>query len=206
MLHAFMTALPGALARRTRPEAEIRAEAKQKGLSQADEDMEVYRNHHFSADALTRLLTDNRDWAFAFEDHLKRIAVPTMLFVADNKAAQPGAIMREEMAYLQRIASPQVKVRLLGRSRPRHESGEARGIQQGVGVVAPGLSVSRKPVLIRAVLLHPVENDGIGFFRRLPEEAMRLAFQHFHLRTGNSLDQHLRLRDVIAADRVRFAD
>ena len=90
MLHAFMTALPGALARRNKPEAEIRAEAKQKGLSQSDEDMEVYRNHHFSADALTRLLTDNRDWAFAFEDHLKRIAVPTMLLVADNKAAQPA--------------------------------------------------------------------------------------------------------------------
>jgi pimeloyl-ACP methyl ester carboxylesterase len=109
MLHAFMTALPGALARRNKPEAEIRAEAREKSLSQADEDMEVYRNHHFLADALTRLLTDNRDWAFAFEDHLKRIAVPTMLLVADNRAAQPGAIMREEMAYLQRIASPQVK-------------------------------------------------------------------------------------------------
>ncbi len=95
--------------RRNKPEAEIRAEARQKGLSKSDEDLEVYRNHHFSANALTRLLTDNRDWVFAFEDHLKRIAVPTMILVADNKAAQPGAIMREEMTYLQRIASPQVK-------------------------------------------------------------------------------------------------
>jgi pimeloyl-ACP methyl ester carboxylesterase len=109
MVHAFVTALPGALARRNRPEAEIRAEAKQKGLSQIDEDLEVYRNHHFSADALTRLLTDNRDWAFRFEDHFKRIAVPTMVLVADSKAAQPGAIMREEMAYLQSIASSQVR-------------------------------------------------------------------------------------------------
>jgi len=108
MIHAFMTALPGALARRKRPEAEIRAEAKQKGLSPSDEDIEVYRHHHFSGDALTRLLTDNRDWAFAFEDHLKRVAVPTMILVADNKAAQPGAILREEMTYLRRIASPQV--------------------------------------------------------------------------------------------------
>ena len=108
MIHAFMTALPGALARRAKPEAEIRAEAKQKGLSQADEDMEVYRNHHFSAHALTRLLTDNRDWAFSFEDHFKRIAVPTMILVADHKAGC-GAILREEMAYLQRIAPPQVK-------------------------------------------------------------------------------------------------
>ena len=109
MLHAFMTALPGALARRNRPETEIRAEAKQKGLSKADEDMEVYRHHHFSARALTRLLTDNRDWTFGFEDRFKRIAVPTMILVADGKAAQPGAIMREEMIYLQRIAPPQVK-------------------------------------------------------------------------------------------------
>ena len=65
-----------------------------------------------SGDALTRLLRDNRDWVFAFEDHLKRIAVPTMILVADNKAAQPGAIMREEMAYIQRIASPHVKFEL----------------------------------------------------------------------------------------------
>lgn len=110
MLHAFMTALPGALARRNKPEADIRAEAKQKGLSLADEDMEVYRNHHFSAHALTRLLSDNRDWALAFEDHFKRIAVPTTILVADHKAG--GAIMREEMTYLQRLAAPQVKLEL----------------------------------------------------------------------------------------------
>jgi pimeloyl-ACP methyl ester carboxylesterase len=109
MLHAFVTSLPGGLARRHKPESEIRAEARQKGLSKTDEDLEVYRNHHFSADALTRLLTDNRDWAFGFEDHFKRIAVPTMILVADSKAAQPGAILREEMIYLQSIAPPQVK-------------------------------------------------------------------------------------------------
>lgn len=110
MLHAFMTALPGGLARRNKPEAEIRAEAKQKGLSQADEDMEVYRNHHFAAHALTRLLTDNRDWAMGFEDHFKRLAVQTTILVADHKVG--GAIMREEMTYLQRIAPPQVKLEL----------------------------------------------------------------------------------------------
>jgi pimeloyl-ACP methyl ester carboxylesterase len=107
MIHAFMTALPGALARHNKPEAEIRAEAKQKGMSQADEDMEVYRNHHFAAHALTRLLTDNRDWAFGFEDHFKRIAVPTKILVADHKVG--GAIMREEMSFLERIAPAQVK-------------------------------------------------------------------------------------------------
>lgn len=110
MLHAFMTALPNALARRHKPEAEIRAETKQKGMSKADEEMEVYRNHHFSADALTRLLTDNRDWAFGFEDHFKRIAVPTKILVADHKVG--GAIMREEMSYLERIAPALVKCEL----------------------------------------------------------------------------------------------
>jgi pimeloyl-ACP methyl ester carboxylesterase len=110
MLHAFVTSLPRALDRRSKPEAEIRAEARQKGLSNTEEDLEVYRNHHFSAEALTRLLTDNRDWVFAFDDHLKRIAVPTVILVADSRAAQPGAIMREEMTYIQSIASPQVKL------------------------------------------------------------------------------------------------
>jgi pimeloyl-ACP methyl ester carboxylesterase len=108
MLHAFVTALPGALARKNRPETEIRAEARQKSMPQADEDMEVYRHHHFSAQALTRLLTDNRDWAFGFEDHFKRLAVPTKILVADNKVG--GAIMREEMTYLERIAPPQIKL------------------------------------------------------------------------------------------------
>jgi hypothetical protein len=36
MLHAFVTSLPGSLARRNKPEAEIRAEARQKGLSKAN--------------------------------------------------------------------------------------------------------------------------------------------------------------------------
>lgn len=107
MMHAFMTALPGAIARSNKPEAEIRAEAKQKGLSQAEEDMEVYRNHHFAAHALTRLLTDNRDWALGFEDYFKRIAVPTKILVADHKVG--GAIMREELSYLERIAPPPVQ-------------------------------------------------------------------------------------------------
>ena len=96
-----------ALARSNKPETEIRAEAKQKNLSKADEDMEVYRNHHFAAHALTRLLTDNREWSFGFEDYFKRIAVPTTILVADHKAG--GAIMREEMSYLQGTAPPQVK-------------------------------------------------------------------------------------------------
>jgi pimeloyl-ACP methyl ester carboxylesterase len=107
MIHAFMTSLPGALVRRNRPETEIRTEAQQKGLSKADADMEVYKAHHFSPHALTRLQTDNREWALEFANYFKRIAVPTMVLVGDNKAG--GAIMREELSYLQRIAPPRVK-------------------------------------------------------------------------------------------------
>jgi len=108
MIHAFMTSLPGALARRAKPETEIRAEAQQKGLSKADENLEVYKAHHFSPHALTRLQTDNRDWAIEFETYFKRIAVPTTILVADHKAG--GAIMREERTFLERIASPRVKL------------------------------------------------------------------------------------------------
>lgn len=59
---------------------------------------------------------------------------------------------------------------------------------------------------ILAVTLHPIENHRVGFFRRLPEKSVRLAFQDFHLRAGNALDENFRLGDVIAADRVRLAD
>jgi len=54
--------------------------------------------------------------------------------------------------------------------------------------------------------LYPIKNDSIGFLRRLPEKAVRLALQYFHLRACNTLRQHFGLRDVIAADGVGFAD
>jgi len=109
MLHAFVTALPQSLARHNRPEAEIRADARKRGLSKADEDMEVYRAHHFSPLAITRLLSDNRDWAYACEEHMRRITVPTLVLVADVKAG--GGILLEELAYYRRIASPQLQFR-----------------------------------------------------------------------------------------------
>ena len=49
-------------------------------------------------------------------------------------------------------------------------------------------------MLIRGVPLYPVENDLIGFFRRLPEEAMRLAVENFDLRAGNSVLQRFGLQ------------
>lgn len=109
MVNAFVTSLAQAMARHNRPEAEIRADAQKRGLSKADEDVEVYRHHHFSPHAVTRLLTDNRSWAFAAEDHLRRVKVATLVLVGDINA---GAYqLPEELAYYKRIASPQVQFR-----------------------------------------------------------------------------------------------
>ncbi len=110
LINAFVTSLPQALARHARPEAEIRAEAQQRGLTPEETDQEVYRHHHFSTDAITRLLTDNRDWAFACEEYLKRIGVPTLILVADIDAG--GYVLREELDYYRQIASPHVQFRL----------------------------------------------------------------------------------------------
>ena len=58
--------------------------------------------------ALTRLLTDNRDFALMCEEYLKRIQVPTLIVAADSAAG--GFILREEADYIERIASPMVRV------------------------------------------------------------------------------------------------
>ena len=102
MTNAFVTSLPQALARHARPESEIREDARGRGLTQEEADLEVYRHHHFSPDAVTRLLSDNRDWAFACEDYIRRFSVPTRVLVADINAG--GYMLAEEMAHHQRIA------------------------------------------------------------------------------------------------------
>lgn len=110
MMYAFVTGLPQGLARHDRPEADIRAEGQQRGLTPEQIDQDVYRHHHFSPHALTRLLTDNRDWAYRCEEYMKRIQVPTLVLVADINAG--GGILKEEMAHFQTIASPQLSFRL----------------------------------------------------------------------------------------------
>lgn len=110
MINAFVTSLPQALERRDRPEATIRADAQARGLSPAEIDREVYRHHRFSRDAVTRLLTDNRAWAFECEQHLRRVGVPTMVLVADIEAG--GYMLPEELAYYRTIVSPSVAFRL----------------------------------------------------------------------------------------------
>jgi len=110
MVNVHVTSLQQALARHNRPEAEIRAEAKEQGLSEQEADEAVYRHHHFSPHAVTRLLTDNRQWAFRCEDHMRRISVPTLVLVADIAAG--GYMMPEELEYYRSIATPDLDFRL----------------------------------------------------------------------------------------------
>ena len=108
MINAFVVNLPATLTRRHRSDDDLRAEMRQAGMSDADIALELVRLRKFSEDALTRLLSDNRDFAFACEDYLRRIQVPTMIVAADPAAG--GFILNEEADYVERIASPLVKV------------------------------------------------------------------------------------------------
>ena len=109
MIDAFVTRLPAVMERRNRPEREIRAEGEEQGLTPEQIAAEVYRHHHFAPHAVMRLLTDNRDWAFRCEEHMKRISVPTLVLVADVEA---GGYMRpEELAYYRSIATPRLQFR-----------------------------------------------------------------------------------------------
>ena len=110
MVNAFVTSLRQAMARHERPEADIRADGASRGLTAEEIDAEVYAHHHFSPHAVTRLLTDNRDWALASEERLRRVQAPTLILVGDATVSpQPGAILAQELGHLRSIASPQVQ-------------------------------------------------------------------------------------------------
>jgi hypothetical protein len=40
------------------------------------------------------------------------------------------------------------------------------------------------------MLLNPIQDSGIGFFRRLPEKTVRLALQDLHHRAGNTIRKY----------------
>ena len=87
-----------------------REEAALGGLSPEQVEREVYLHRRFPAEALNRVITENRDWALACEQHLKSVAVPTLILVAD--AAAGGYISRQELDHHREIASPSVEFRL----------------------------------------------------------------------------------------------
>lgn len=108
LLSAFVTNLPVILNRRKLSDKELTEEFRQQGMAQPAIDQSLVRLRKFSEKALTRLLTDNRDFALNCEEYLKRIIVPTMIIAADPAAG--GYILREEAEYVKRIASPMVRV------------------------------------------------------------------------------------------------
>ena len=110
MIDAFATLVPGFVARSGRSEGEVRAEAEQRGLSQQQIDRELYLHRKFPSEALTQVAYENRGWALECEDFLRRIAVPTLMLVADQRAG--GYILPEEMAHYRDIAPPEVELRL----------------------------------------------------------------------------------------------
>ncbi|MBM2826527.1 MAG: alpha/beta hydrolase fold, partial [Dehalococcoidia bacterium] len=111
MINAFVTNLPNALARKRRSDDELRKEMREAGRNDQEIEAEIVRTRQFSEDAITRLLTDNRDFAFTCEEYLKRINVPTLIIAADPKAeGNSGYILREEADNIERIASPMVRV------------------------------------------------------------------------------------------------
>ena len=107
MMNAFVTNLPMVLNERKLSDEELSAEMRQQGMSQEEIYNRLTGIRKFSEQALTRLLTDNRDFALECENLLRRIRVPTLIVAADPAAG--GYILREEADYLEKIASPMVR-------------------------------------------------------------------------------------------------
>ena len=108
MMNAFVTNLPIVLNRRKLSDEELITEMRQQGMSQEGIiDARLASIRKFSEQALTHLLTDNRNFALECESLLRRIQVPTVIVAADPAAG--GFILREESDYLERIASPMVR-------------------------------------------------------------------------------------------------
>ncbi|MFL2640279.1 MAG: alpha/beta fold hydrolase [Dehalococcoidia bacterium] len=109
-IHSFVTSLPVGLARLEKTESEIRTEAESKGLTEAETTREIFRHHHFSGNALTHLLQDNRNWALDCENYLRRISIPTMVLIGNSELG--GAIIPEEMNYFSDITSDSVNFKV----------------------------------------------------------------------------------------------
>ncbi len=111
-MRSFVRILPMILNERKLSDEELSAEMRQRGMSQEEIHNKLAGTRlagirKVSEQALTRLLTDNRDFALEGEDLLRRIRVPTLIVAADPAAG--GLILREEADYLEKIASPMVR-------------------------------------------------------------------------------------------------
>ncbi len=106
LMNAFVTSLPMALNRHKLSDEELSAEMQRQGRTQEEISRNLVHIRKFAEHAVTRLLTDNRDFALGCEEYLKRIKVPTLIVAADPTAG--GFILKEEADYIERIASPMV--------------------------------------------------------------------------------------------------
>ncbi len=107
MVEAFATVVPGVIERRALPDDAIRAEALGRGLTDEQADRELYLAKHFTPEVLERVSGQNRSWALECDGYLARIAVPTLVLVADSDAG--GYITPEELDHHRASASDMVE-------------------------------------------------------------------------------------------------
>ena len=110
MIDAFATIVPGILDRSRRTEEKFRADVERPGLSEEQMERDLYLHRKFPACALTQVAYENRGWAIECESYLRRIAVPTLMLIADSRAG--GYILPEELEHYRGIASAEVEFRL----------------------------------------------------------------------------------------------
>ena len=108
MLNAFVTRLPGIVERRQSADQQLAKDLDAQGMTKEQILTKMESTNNFSLDAITRLLSDNRDFAFTCEDYLKRIRIPTLIIAGDAEAG--GYILPEELDHYRRIVPDMVRI------------------------------------------------------------------------------------------------
>jgi len=106
MIDAFVTVVPWITERQKRSE-QVRREALKQGMSAEQADRAVYLVTHFSSQALRQVSSINRDWALQCNSYLARIAVPSLILIADQNAG--GYVSEEELEHHKAHASNNVQ-------------------------------------------------------------------------------------------------
>ena len=76
-------------------------------MSAEQADRAVYLVTHFSSQALRQVSSINRDWALQCNSYLARIAVPSLILIADQNAG--GYVSEEELEHHKAHASNNVQ-------------------------------------------------------------------------------------------------
>jgi pimeloyl-ACP methyl ester carboxylesterase len=107
MLDAFVTRLPDIINRRKLTDEEVTKDLQNQGKSTEQIKAKLEGDDNFSLNAVTRLISDNRDFAIKCEDYIRRIQVPTMIIAGEANAG--GYILDKELEHYREIASPMVR-------------------------------------------------------------------------------------------------